>query len=74
MGNKVGWRGGVDDRCEASCCEYGDRLRRLWCLCDPGHWCGWWQLGGVHRRPNVGAGGRDCGVWLFFGTTDGMFN
>ena len=33
-------------------------------------------MGGVQKRPNVGAGGRDCGVWLCFGfgTTDGMFN
>ena len=36
MGNMVGWRCGVEGWWKVSCRKYGDRLRQLWRLCDPG--------------------------------------
>ena len=72
MGNKVGWRGGVEDQWEVCGCEYGDRLRRLWRLCDPG------VAGGklvlyrgdqvLARMVRAGECGCVCGM------TTGMFN
>ena len=72
MGNRVGWRGGVEGWWEVSCCEYGDRLRRLWRLCDPGvAGSNWVACIGDQLLERVdGTVGFGCG----FGMTDGMFN
>ena len=70
MGNRVGWHGGVEDWWEVSCHEYADRLRQLWCLCDPGVAGGKWVTcrGDQVLERVVGTVGCGC----FFGTTDGM--
>jgi hypothetical protein len=72
MENKVGWRGGVEDWWEVSCRDYGDRLRRLWRLYDPGVAGGKWVAcrGDQVLEWVVGTGVCGC----VCGTIDGMFN
>ena len=55
-----------------SCREYGDRLRRLWCLCDPGVAGDKWVVCIGDRMLEQVEGTVGCGC--DFGTTDGMFN
>ncbi len=72
MGNKIGWHGGVEDWWEVSCCEYGDRLRQLWRLCDPGVAGGKWvACRGDQVLERVV---ETVGCGYVFGVTDGMFN
>ncbi len=72
MGNRVEWRGGVEDWWEVSCHEYGDQLRRLWRLCDSGVAGGKWEAcrGDQVLKRVVGTVGCGC----VFGMTDGIFN
>ena len=72
MGNRVGWHGGGEDRWEVSCREYGDWLRRLWCLCDPGVAGGEWVACEGDQMLEQVEGTVGCGC--VFGTMDGMFN
>ena len=72
MGNKVGWRDGVDNWWEVCGRKYGDLLRQLWPLCEPGVAGGKW----------VSCRGDRVVVWLvrtggcgcICGMMTGMFN
>ena len=72
MGNKDGWRGGGEDWWELSCREYGDRLRQLWRLCDPGVTGGKWVVCREDRVLERVVGTGVCGCVCE--ATDGMFN
>ncbi len=72
IGSKVGCRGGVDDRWEASWREYGDWLRQLWRLCDPGVVGGTWVACKGDRMVERIEGTVVCGC--VFGKMDDMFN
>ncbi len=62
----------VDDWWEASWREYGDWLRRLWRLCDPGVVGGNWVTCKGDQMLELIDGTVVCGC--AFGMTDDMFN